>query len=250
MFLRPIFIHLILCVFFASHFQADAQNQIPYRLNTAREVSLSLGGSLLVATSFLLKKNKETISPELIGKLDAGSINGFDRWATNNWSPKAAKMSDVLGYTTMALPAVFLFDKKVDRNFPVATAYFETFVITAGITMLTKELAKRKRPFVYNPQTPAIKKLQKDATASFFSGHTSLSAAASFFCAKVYTDHHPNSKFKPYAWSLAAAVPAVVALLRVRAGKHYSTDVMVGYAVGASIGFLIPHFHRNRNSEN
>ena len=166
--------------------QTNAQNNIPYKQNPARDVTLSLGGSILVATACLIKRKKETISPELIGKLDVQTVNGFDRKATNNWRRNAAKVSNVLGFAAMALPAVFLFDKKVDRNFPVATAYFETFVITAGITILTKELTKRKRPFVYNPETPAIKKLQKDATASFFSGHTSLSAAASFFCAKVY----------------------------------------------------------------
>jgi membrane-associated phospholipid phosphatase len=34
------------------------------------------------------------------------------------------------------------------------------------------------------------------------------------------------------------------AILRVRAGKHFWTDVLVGYGVGASIGLAVPLMHK------
>ncbi len=245
----PLFFTLFLFFVLSIPNPVEAQTAVPYKLTYARDLTLSLSGSALLGTAYLLQRNKTQLSPEVIGRLDTRDINGFDRIATRNWKPRVATTSDILGFTSLILPAAFLLDKKVDRNFPVATTYFETFVITAGITTLAKALTNRKRPFVYNPEAPAIKKLSDDATASFFSGHTSLTAAACFYSAKVYTDHHPNSRFKPYAWTLAATIPAAVAFLRVRAGKHFPTDVMLGYAVGASVGFIVPYLHRaNRNS--
>jgi membrane-associated phospholipid phosphatase len=41
-------------------------------------------------------------------------------------------------------------------------------------------------------------------------------------------------------------VPAYAALQRVQAGKHYPSDVIVGLAVGAAMGYLIPQIHLTR----
>ena len=48
-------------------------------------------------------------------------------------------------------------------------------------------------------------------------------------------------------WGVAAAVPAVVAYFRVRAGKHFLSDNLVGYAVGATVGVMVPRLHRNNS---
>ena len=46
-------------------------------------------------------------------------------------------------------------------------------------------------------------------------------------------------------WAVAASIPAVTGYLRVRAGRHYVTDVATGYALGAAIGWLVPTIHKN-----
>ena len=81
----------------------------------------------------------------------------------------------------------------------------------------------------------------------FFSGHTSSSAYFSFFTAKVFADTHPNSKWKPVVWGSAIALPAMTGYLRYKAGKHFPTDVIVGYGVGAAFGILIPELYKNKN---
>jgi hypothetical protein len=43
---------------------------------------------------------------------------------------------------------------------------------------------------------------------------------------------------------IAAVVPAFPGLMRVKAGKHFATDVMAGYAFGALLGYFIPHMHK------
>ena len=81
---------------------------------------------------------------------------------------------------------------------------------------------------------------------SYYSGHTSHTAAFTFFFAKVINDYHPemSTGIKIGLWSFAAVVPAVTGYLRFEAGKHYPTDIMTGYALGALTGWLVPHLHK------
>jgi membrane-associated phospholipid phosphatase len=110
--------------------------------------------------------------------------------------------------------------------------------------MLVKTSTLRVRPYVYNDEVPLDKKLDDEARQSFFSGHTSISAVNSFFLAKVFADYYPGSPWRPLTWGVAAAIPAFTGWMRVRAGKHFATDVMAGYAFGALLGYFIPHMHR------
>jgi len=56
----------------------------------------------------------------------------------------------------------------------------------------------------------------------------------------VYHDLNPNSDFDPVIWTTAALIPAITGYLRVKGGKHFPTDVVVGYVVGALVGILVP----------
>ena len=56
-------------------------------------------------------------------------------------------------------------------------------------------------------------------------------------------ENRANSKLKPMVWSLCAALPVLTGVLRYKAGKHYWTDVLVGYVVGAAIGVAVPYLH-------
>jgi len=142
---------------------------------------------------------------------------------------------------------LFLAGKKSRKNFgKIATLYGETAFITTGITLLIKATVKRNRPFVYNSDAPLAKKTTRNARTAFLSGHTSISAANSFFAAKVFSDYYPDSKWKPAVWTTAAVIPAITGYLRVRAGKHFPTDTIAGYALGAAAGILIPHLHKKK----
>ena len=62
--------------------------------------------------------------------------------------------------------------------------------------------------------------------------------------AKIYQDYNPGKKSVPWVWAAAAAVPAATGILRQQAGKHFWTDVVVGYAWGAAVGLLVPELHK------
>ena len=122
-------------------------------------------------------------------------------------------------------------------------------LINQALTDISKYTVLRPRPYVWTEGFPANRALNSNDQASFFSGHTSGSAAATFFFARVFSDYFPGSKLKPYVWGLAATLPAVTGYFRVKAGKHYPSDVITGYLVGGAIGYLVPTLHKRPMSE-
>lgn len=220
----------------------------PYQLDTKREVgllSLALGTQLAGITVI---NNIEPLTIAEIELLQPSQIKGFgfDRKTVRHFSAKAHHTSDFFLFGSMALPVVLMADKNIRKDFwKVSTMASEAFLLNAGLTTLVKGTVQRTRPYAYNPLVSVEEKMTKTARTSFFSGHTSAVSVLSFFSAKVYTDYHPESKWKPMIWTAAAVIPATTGYLRYRAGKHFPTDVIVGYGVGAAIGILIPHLHRS-----
>ena len=242
---------ILLCfcfLFFAENATIYAQNSTsPYDLNLKREIPLLVGSGIGVSTSLLLKKNKKILTEAEIQALKANDIWAFDRISTKNWSVSSQKASDILMFSAIALPIVLLADKDIRSDAAtIGLITFETYLLNATFTNLTKEIVRRKRPFLYNSVVPLERKQKADATSSFYSGHTSSVATATFMFAQIYSDYHPNSKAKPYIWATAALIPALTGYLRIRGGKHYPSDVIVGYLAGASVGVFVPILHRKK----
>ena len=93
-------------------------------------------------------------------------------------------------------------------------------------------------------------KLEDDNQRSFFSGHTSMSAAAWFMMASIYQDYHPQSKLAPYIWAAAYLVPAATGYFRYDAGKHFPSDILTGYFVGRMVGIMVPRWHKKGSGVN
>ena len=128
--------------------------------------------------------------------------------------------------------------------------FIETMSAAAASFTIAAGLVQRSRPLVYNTSLPDEDRRDKDEQRSFFAGHTAATAAATFFAAKVFSDFNPDSQLKPYFWAAAAAVPALVGYQRLRAGKHFLTDNVLGYGVGMACGILIPQLHKKTNTTN
>lgn len=233
---------LLSCFYFSSA-------QSPYELDWKKEsIYLGLGAGFYTAAGLVESNSVRPLTDLEILSLDRANINSFDRNATFNFSYQAKKGSDYLKYPSYAFPFLFLSNKKTRGDFgKIMALYGETILIVGGLTSLTKRVALRPRPLVYNELVPFSDKQQNNSRYAFFSGHASVSAANSIFAAKVFSDYFPESKWKPVVWSAAILIPTSTAYLRVKAGKHYPTDVITGAAIGGAIGFLIPHLHRKKN---
>lgn len=227
-----------------------AESQSPYRLDWRLELNNLAGGAVLYGAGTYLTSTVRPYSTEEISALNSRTFRGLDRVAIASEVPGAADGSDWLLNSSLALPALFLLPNNTRKDFgKIALIYGEVLLITKGLTQLTKASVLRPRPFVFNESISELEKGNRNARFSFFSGHTSMTAANCFFAAKVFSDYFPDSGWKPVVWGVAAAIPTVTGYLRVAAGRHYPTDVIVGYGVGAALGILIPQLHKNMDTE-
>lgn len=85
--------------------------------------------------------------------------------------------------------------------------------------------------------------------ASFFSGHTALTAAA----AGLTCAHHQFLPLYGGGWADRAACAAAIAasastgLLRVMSDRHYMSDILVGGAFGFLVGYGVPRLLHYRH---
>ncbi|HXH19348.1 MAG TPA: phosphatase PAP2 family protein [Chitinophagales bacterium] len=221
-----------------------ALSQNIYHLSYKLDIPAGAAGVGTLTTSYFLSRTNHAPTLDELPALSKDDVWKFDRSATGRWSPPSAKASDVLWVSSMAMPGLLLINKHVRRERYVSLLYAESMLLTMGVTSLFKEITHRYRPYVYNDEVDDTRKTEKDAARSFFSGHASLSATATFFMATVYSDLNPGSNLKPLVWASVALLPAVTGLLRYFAGKHYPTDIIIGYVVGGAVGFFVPYLHK------
>lgn len=224
--------------------------QSPYQINKS-DWPIAIGGGLIFVSGRVLKTNVKPLTATQVSQLDINSISNFDRSATKQWSPKLKKASDNFRDAATLLPFTLLAAAPIRKEAgKVGVLLAESYLITNGLTSIFKGTIKRVRPFAYNENVELAIKLEKNARRSFFSGHTSGAAVYSFFTAKVFSDYFPDSKWKPVIWTGAAIIPALTGYYRYRAGSHFPTDIITGYAVGALVGVLVPHLHRKKAIDN
>ena len=222
----------------------------PYELSLKKELPIySIGLGLKLAGLHVMKKI-EPLTVADIEVLVSTDINSFDRRTIENYSGKAQATSDILLFSSLAYPLTLMADERMRKDFAkIGMMATQALLLNTGVTTLTKGTVKRTRPYVYNPDVPIETKFAKTSRMSFFSGHTSTVSVMSFFTAKIYADYYPESNWKPVIWTIAATLPAATAYLRYKGGKHFPTDVIVGYGVGAAIGILVPHFHKKKKKK-
>ncbi|KAA9341028.1 phosphatase PAP2 family protein [Adhaeribacter soli] len=231
---------------------AFSQNNFPspYETKPGRDLGITLAGIAGTGIGLYLIANKDKLSEAEIAALDKNDVNKFDRFAAGNYNTNAKALSDIPFYGSFVVPLALLADKEVFNNGgQVYLLYAQTMAITGAAYALTIGLTDRYRPLAYKNDDPLNQDLQEDrrsknARNSFYAGHTAAAASACFFTAKVFHDFNPDSKWRPVVWGAAAAVPVVVGYARLKAGKHFLSDNIVGYAVGTSIGILVPHLHK------
>jgi membrane-associated phospholipid phosphatase len=229
----------------------SAWAQPSYLLSAKKEGALAIGiGSMALGNMWSGKEMQGFTEAELAA-LNPSGIPSWDRWALNRWDESAGHRSDWLFYSAAAWSSASVLipawkQKEVWASVPTAVLWVEMNALTLVATDLTKNLVTRPRPFTYYTGAPLEARMEYDARKSFFSGHTSMTAANTFYAAKVFADMYPDSKWKPWVWTAAAVLPALTAQQRMAAGKHYFTDVLVGYGVGALIGWGLPQLHLQR----
>ena len=232
----------------------DKSQSSIYKINRKLEIpgTVALFGGTFLGFKYLRSKPKLEIDEVL--SLEQNDIWWFDRPATKQdpefWR-EAHHISDFFLNSSVFLPAILGLDKGIRKDWiDVLTLYTETHAINTSFYLLVAGTTLRTRPFNYHPDIPVKYKLDIETRNSFFSGHVSTAASASFFAAKVYSDYHPEIGNKKY-WLYTAALipPSLVGYYRFKAMKHFPTDILTGLAVGAAAGILIPEMHRIKKED-
>jgi len=194
----------------------------------------------------------QQISPNF----DPKSLTWLDRGAiSQNPSSSAETFSTIglglaVGYAVLD-PILSAFREKEARTALIdGLMYAETLTITLGVTNVAKIAVRRPRPLAYvaaaeHRNDPNYSNADTDSSLSFFSGHASVTAAVTATATYLAFVRSPHTA-RPWITLIAGTVlTSFVSVERVRAGKHFPTDVIAGAMAGAGIGIIVPHFHRN-----
>ena len=222
-----------------------------YKTSKNKELIIYGSSAAFLANGLYIESRQEPITEVTLSLLNKSLLPGVDQSTTGHFSPVASTQSDYIKDGIFLAPFSLLLSKQGRENAKeLLVMYTQVLAFNGGITLFSKNAVGRYRPYVYNSLAPLDLKLTNTSRKSFFSGHTSHVASLSFFTAKVFNDFYPESNFRYLVWAGAVTAPALTAYLRVKAGRHFPTDVIVGYGVGAIIGYLIPEFHKVTRDSN
>jgi membrane-associated phospholipid phosphatase len=250
---------VVLCfILFSLHEYTKSQTKrdFPYSMNKKDFFLLPVSIATNLTAGYISDRMVFNLTVEEIEMLDRNNINAFDRPATNNWSRELNSASDVFAKVFPLLPTVFfvpqLYNKQWNNLATLGIMYVEVYMFTKGITVLTKSLTGRIRPYLYNTSFTAEERFsfQEDeapsASTSFFSGHVSGTFAAAVFLGKAFSDIYGKGTWSYLVWSTSLAMATFTAYCRVGSGEHFPTDVIAGALVGSAIGYFIPVLHNKK----
>ncbi|HEY4182408.1 MAG TPA: phosphatase PAP2 family protein [Kofleriaceae bacterium] len=171
----------------------------------------------------------------------------FDEAARGTFNARAAHIADGLLTVSLVAPAAYLTGSTIDdADGDRLLIYTEAMAVDVAVASVVKHLVQRPRPYAYS-KDPAVQRYTKDAgddaVMSFYSGHAAVSFGAATAGAYLLSESGENEGVKTTAWAAGFGVAAMTATLRVRSGKHFPTDVVVGSLVGVAIGYGVPALH-------
>ncbi len=238
---HPIIFLLIFSICSRFFAQTDA-----FKLDFKKDAILLGTGFALTGSDLILDDLLEVGRDEYSGQVyDKSDVNSFDRFFMHGYSSSMHTVSTISLVSLMVSPAILL--PLSDRPFwpTEIVMYSEVLLIANGIKELTKLCVDRTRPYMYYDisDAPEDKIDEGDFVNSFMSGHSTMAFASASFLTYTYWKLFPESSLKIPVAAGSFAVAALTAVLRVMGGNHFASDVLVGAAVGTSVGFLVPFLH-------
>jgi membrane-associated phospholipid phosphatase len=211
----------------------DERHPDGYYLARGSAAVAAVGVSISIATLFPPARPEPAPSEWL----------GWDDALRGRLSTSASAASDVSLLLAIALPLGAEMAHGLDTQL-VNTSLFYGEVLGANLLLNTvvKYAVPRLRPYNHRIPAPAayVASQGADAYLSFYSGHTSTAFAAAVGGSYLFAAARPDSAVTPWLWGTQTALATATAIWRVRSGKHFYSDVAVGFVAGTGIGLGIP----------
>lgn len=186
------------------------------------------------------------------GSFERKDLLPWDRPFAGTWHPAAARASDwmsVTGTFPLVLGVLAWSNDDISGgDFATeALMLYEVLALQSGVNLMVRSLRVWPRPFMLG-EKGGSERSEGQAAGSFYSGHASAAFSIAVFSGVWFDETHPGSSWSPWVWSGGLGLAALTAGLRVAAGKHYPTDIVVGAAMGSLIGWAVPALHRTSAS--
>ena len=216
----------------------------PYELSWGTEAPiLSLG----VATYIFSQYTYSQMEPRS-GKPSKEDLLPWDKPFAGTFHPDLDGVSDWTLYALIAFPLGFESVELALGNSSGSEA--ATFLLTAleitlwqsSLNLIVRSSRLWGRPEIYRSDAD---RSRGEAWGSFYSGHTGAAFSLAVFSSLWFMEKYPNSAYVPLVWGGTLAVATAVGVMRIAAGKHYPTDVLVGALVGSASSVLVLRLHRS-----
>jgi membrane-associated phospholipid phosphatase len=238
--------------------RAESSAAHPLRFNWARDGAITAAGAALFLGSDALFK--ERLAPpdcrwcdvDGAGRLRLNPVDSFGRRLgarTAQGRASASQWSDVLGFGLVPV-GVLGMQYGLARSAGGGMSLFaqdafiilQSAVLSGVATNVVKFAVGRQRPFVHGLDVvPGA-----DSNLSFYSGHTALAFSLAVSAGTVAELRGYEKSW--LVWAVGMPLAAGVPLLRMRADKHYLTDVMAGALMGSAFGVGVPLLLHGRQS--
>ncbi|MCP9236455.1 phosphatase PAP2 family protein [Lewinella sp. JB7] len=218
---------------------------MPFQLHKPREISLVLTGiALLIAAVCVDRRDTEPVFSPYQDGYTGDEINPLDRLGYTTRDERAGRLADAGLYGGPTLPLLLSLDPRARYHYPtVLLLWLQTMLLTFSLSSLIKNTVSRPRPYIYNEDWELERKLTRKDRAAFISGHAANATAGAVLFASLLSAY--DNRFSWHARVLATLVAGGTAYLRVKAGKHWITDVTAGVLLGGGIAGAVVRWHRS-----
>jgi membrane-associated phospholipid phosphatase len=176
---------------------------------------------------------------QLLGDLDGAVCNQFSR--------PAAELSDLTLIATIAAPAAYLTGATIeDAAGDRLVIYGEALAVDLALAQVAKYVVHRPRPYLYNRGSEAVQyavAAGDDGWRSFYSSHAAMSFGAAVAGAYLLSASNASPYARAAAWATGFTMATATSNLRVRAGLHFYSDVILGGLIGSAVGYAVPALH-------
>lgn len=144
--------------------------------------------------------------------------------------------------------AAHLDDRGTSNWFDDGLIIAESAAMAGVVNFTIKAAVGRERPFVHQlaPEDKPLTPRPQDNNQSFYSGHSTLSMSLAISAGTVA--HMRGYRWAPALYGGGIALSLTTGYLRIAADKHWSTDVLTGWILGAAIGYAVPRYLHRRET--
>lgn len=237
---------LSLLLIFFGHSAAKTE----YTLSPSIDISLSVTALLVTGGGTYLYNQMEI--PNEQDKVNRENLLPWDRKFAGRYSSTADLMSDVgslLAVAPFAIGGSAWYSGHSSREefLTFSVMFIQSVLFQHGINLAFRSLELWPRPYTFATEGEGAvkaKTAKAEAYGSFFSGHASAAFTVAVFTTEWFDQTYGNPGATRVVRALAFSTAAFESVLRVAAGKHYPTDILVGALIGTGVSYGILEMHK------